>query len=599
MKPFYRIFLIATIPYFICGTMAAQSTGNGLPATDAVGRELPGHAEVGSLKEDKFIGLFYWIWHERMSRNNAPLDISKYLVRNPNAKGDYDNPIWPEGFETPWFWSEPLFGYYKSTDEWVLRKHAEMLADAGVDVIIFDCTNGNVTWKKSYTKLCKVFTEVREDGVQTPQIAFLLPFSQTSGGKEIIRELYTELYKPEKYKDLWFYWKGKPLIMAMPELVDDGQEDKEISALNREIGNFFTFRPGQPVYNKGPERPIHWGWLEIYPQHGFVKNKDGGFEQMPVGVAQNWSEERGVTAMNSPGAFGRNYTHKNGHNNDPFAVNYGYNFQEQWDRALEVDPEFIFITGWNEWIVGRHEFWEGQENAFPDQFNQRFSRDIEPMKGGHADNYYYQMVSNIRHFKGMSEPDEISSPVSVSIDGGFSEWENVLPEFTSYRGNIKDRDSEGWGSLYYINRTGRNDIVLAKVARDNKFVYFYVETADAMTPVTDEGWMRLFIDIDRDQNTGWEGYDFIVNRTNPEQKATLEKSKADWRWEKITEVDYKVNGNKLEIKIPKSSLGLNEKISFEFKWSDNMQQEGNILDFWVNGDVAPGGRFNFHYTTIK
>lgn len=141
--------------------------------------------------------------------------------------------------------------------------------------------------------------------------------------------------------------------------------------------------------------------------------------------------------------------------------------------------------------------------------------------------------------------------------------------------------------------------MLAKVARDNKFVYFYVETADAMTPVTDEGWMRLFIDIDRDQNTGWEGYDFIVNRINPEQKATLEKSKAGWRWEKITEVDYKVNGNKLEIKIPKSSLGLNEKISFEFKWSDNMQQENDIKDFWLNGDVAPGGRFNFHYTTIK
>lgn len=28
-----------------------------------------------------------------------------------------------------------------------------------------------------------------------------------------------------------------------------------------------------------------------------------------------------------------------------------------------------------------------------------------------------------------------------------------------------------------------------------------------------------------------------------------------------------------------------------------MQEDGNIMDFYVNGDVAPGGRFNYHYFT--
>ena len=31
---------------------------------------------------------------------------------------------------------------------------------------------------------------------------------------------------------------------------------------------------------------------------------------------------------------------------------------------------------------------------------------------------------------------------------------------------------------------------------------------------------------------------------------------------------------------------------FEFKWSDNMQED-NPLDWYVNGDAAPGGRFNY------
>ena len=57
-----------------------------------------------------------------------------------------------------------------------------------------------------------------------------------------------------------------------------------------------------------------------------------------------------------------------------------------------------------------------------------------------------------------------------------------------------------------------------------------------------------------------------------------------------------MKGNKMEIKVARSLLGMSGKLDFEFKWSDNMQDEGNILDFYVNGDAAPGGRFNFLYS---
>ena len=71
-----------------------------------------------------------------------------------------------------------MFDYYIDTDKWVLRKHAEMLADAGVDVIFFDCSNGSFTWRESYLAVCEAFAEAREDGVNTPQIAFLMPFAK-------------------------------------------------------------------------------------------------------------------------------------------------------------------------------------------------------------------------------------------------------------------------------------------------------------------------------------------------------------------------------------------------------------------------------------
>lgn len=164
--------------------------------------------------------------------------------------------------------------------------------------------------------------------------------------------------------------------------------------------------------------------------------------QATVGVAQNWSLERGLTALNAAGAFGRSYTQAKGQITVPGAVNYGYNFQEQWDHALKIDPELIFITGWNEWIAGRYEMWQQQSNAFPDEFNQE-GRDIEPMKGGHGDTYYYQMVSNIRGFKGMPAPEAVSPPQTIVIDGQFAEWNAVTPFFRSYRGNTLQRHHPG------------------------------------------------------------------------------------------------------------------------------------------------------------
>lgn len=578
----------------ITSATVAQIPGTNAVATDAVGRKLPSSKEAGEPKKDKFVGLFYWTWHTQPGLKSPPFNVTEYLARDPKALDDYKNPIWPAR-NSPWFWAEPLLGYYLDTDEWVLRKHAEMLSDAGVDVLIFDCTNGNITWKESYMKLCEVFTQARKDGVRTPQIAFMLPFWLTDGGKEIIREIYRDLYKPAKYKDLFFMWKGKPLIMAMPECADDIKGRPSDPALTKEIKEYFTFRPGQPVYNKGPEKPDHWGWLEIYPQHGFAKTPNGGFEQVTVGVAQNWSKARGLTAMNAPGAFGRSYTHARGHDSSAYAVNYGYNFQEQWDRALELNPEFVFITGWNEWIAGRYDVWQQQTNAFPDECNQEGSRDVEPMKGGHGDNYYYQMVNNIRRFKGVPVEQPASAPASIKVDGKFTDWGSVQPSFASHKGNTIHRNSAGWGSLHYTNTSGRNDIVLSKVARDNDNIYFYVETAAALTPKTDAGWMRLFIDVDNNKNTGWEGYDFLINRTSPGKKAVIEKSDGAWYWQSAGEVEYAVSGNKLEIKISKTLLGINGEPDFGFKWSDNMQHEGDIMDFIINGDVAPAGRFNYHY----
>ena len=105
------------------------------------------------------------------------------------------------------------------------------------------------------------------------------------------------------------------------------------------------------------------------------------------------------------GAMGRSW-HNGKQDDAPGAVGLGLNFDEQWSRAMDIDPKFVFVTGWNEWIAGRYTRWSKYADAdchipgglFVDQYTQEYSRDIEPMRGGHGDNYYYQLAARVRQF---------------------------------------------------------------------------------------------------------------------------------------------------------------------------------------------------------
>ncbi|WP_156309315.1 glycoside hydrolase family 71/99 protein [Sphingobacterium endophyticum] len=565
--------------------------------TDALGRKVIS-SEKGAPKRDKTVAMFYWTWHEGNDDTSYQVKNITNIVREyPEAMKDYDHPAW--GTKKPgfFFWEEPLFGYYKTTDPWVLRKHAEMLADAGVDVVFFDCTNGSLTWQDSYEALFKTWDQAQKDGVKVPKIAFLLPFGPVPHSAVSLRQLYKDVYQPGRYKNLWFIWKGKPGIMAYPDNLEKNGTDLEIA-------NFFTFRPGQPDYVDGPTRNDQWAWLENYPQHGYAALNNGKFEQVAVGVAQNAgpSTNGHCSAFNLPGTYGRSYSKRNGFDPRVDGYLYGWNFQEQWDRAFELDPELVFVTGWNEYIAGQwlpKDSWTGDPFSFVDQFDWTHSRDIEPNKGwgDKGDVYYQQLIDNVRKFKGLDPPTKVSEAKTIKI-GNKNEWDNVLPQFKHYAGNTIHRDHRGRYSEYYTNNSGRNDIIEARVARDKADVFFYVETAEKLSPSTDPNWMMLFIDVDRDKSTGWNGYDYVINRVNPKNnKAVIEKNIAGrWEWESVGTAPTSIQNNRLEIAVSRSLLKLDGKpVNFEFKWNDNMQENGNIMDFYVNGDTAPGGRFNFVY----
>ena len=579
--------------------------------TDGLNRTLPLQKEAGKKREGKYVGVFFHTWHSRFSAHSFA-DISQILKQNPNEK-DFSKINW--GNKYSYFWSEPIWGYYDTRDKWVLRKQAEMLADAGVDVIIMDNTNGNDIFKEGLLALLQVFSEARADGVKTPQVSFMLPmFGPYEETANQLRQLYDLIYSKGRYEDLWFYWKGKPLMMGCPDAL------RESDPIDKAILDFFTFRPANPsyredyaqifdeqgnvhVYIRPPEGHISWQWITVMPQQ-VAYNADGTPEQVCVSVAQNWSSEQGLTPMsfNEPKKlFGRSYSHsQKGHDKRDNAPLYGKNFEEQWEFALKVDPEFIYITGWNEWRAGLNEEIWGTKNAFADTFDDNNSRDIEPSKGDLKDHYYYQMVSYIRKFKGVSDPPKVSKPVTIDIHSSSDQWKDVSPYFASYPGNNLGRDYRGYGELHYTQEGNVNDIKGAKVARDDEFLYFMVETREDMQ--VGNNFMRLLIDVEEGKHkdaANWETFEYIVNRVAPGDKAVVERSVGGWDWEKVGEVEYSINGNRLQLKVPKAMLGIDrDEFTINFKWSDNMKEEGDIMDFYVNGNVAPGGRFKYRYSTV-
>jgi hypothetical protein len=563
-------------------------------ATDALGRSLPTGEEVGPPRAKKCVGVFYFLWLGQAD-DLGPFDVTKILAKDPTAIRNPRSPLWgPE--LAPHHWGESIFGYYVSDDESVLRKHAQMLADADVDMIVFDVTN-QVTYPQSWKALCRVFDRVKREGNRVPQIAFLCPFGDP---RKVMRELWDDLYGRNLYSDLWFRWEGKPLILADPAALSGEQTIRIMKSDDRDdqIRRFFTFRKPQPDYFAGPTGPEQWGWLEVYPQHAFYK-KPGVPEEVAVGVAQNAADGK-LSVFTYPTAHGRSF--HDGKEPGPAGRDAsGRNFAEQWRRALTIDPAFVFVTNWNEWIAGRFSpanmpLHGTGPVTFVDEFDAEFSRDVEPMKGGHGDNYYYQMIANIRRYKGARPiPPVVSRP--IQIDGRFEDWVAVEPEYRDTIGNPVHRDHRGWGkSLRYVNKTGRNDIVAAKVSIDERAVSFYVRTQDKLTNPAGRNWMLLFIDADQNSKTGWMGYDLVVNRRIGDGSMTIIERNVGggYEWGSAVEIPLRVAGNELELAVPRAVFGsVPLPAAIDFKWADNTYQNGDWSDFTINGDTAPNDRFNF------
>ena len=550
-------------------------------ATDALGRSLPTFAEVGPPRANRQVGLFYFLWVNQgfSNKRNLPVyDNTKILAENPA------HPKWgpPGSFH---FWGEPELGYYSIDDPFVLTRHRSMLTAAGIDTLLLDQTN-TLVYPDEMLAVFENLEQGRQQGLPVPKVAAM----HNSAPERSVPQLHKTLYAPKKYPELWFRWLGKPLLLSNPDTLPKNMKD------------FFTIRhtwawSSAKWFGDGRDK---WTWIDWSPQQPGWHESRAKPEQISVCIAPHPLDGKGRSATGgqkapAPGP-------------NQLRTNEGIYAAQQWEHALKVDPPFILVTGWNEWIAQRQtwgkphkpkqmgftKLGEG-DSYFVDQLNHEFSRDSEPMKNGHGDNYYYQLVANVRRYKGV-RPPEIPVIKPIIIDGKSDDWTGVTPEYRDFRGDTLHRDHVGWNkTIRYTDTTGRNDIIGAQVSSSEDQVFFRVICADNITPPGGNAWMRLYIDADQNSKTGWCGYDLIVNRFSPDTSGLSVHSIKDGVTTELPRATHALAGHQLELALPRSLFGTNPALRFDFKWGDNQQKDGDILEFALHGDAAPDRRFNYRY----
>lgn len=554
-----------------------------LCGTDALNRR----SEVVSSqkKQTKYVGLFYSLWLGQ--HNRGIYDINKLLHINPaalkNPNGTPESPL--DQFH---FWGEPLYGYYNMQDPWVVTRHVELFTNAAIDYLCIDATNAFI-YPESAKNLFEVLLKFQKQGFNVPKVVF---YTNSQSGTTV-DNLYENYYKAGLYESLWFSPKGKPMIIGITENNAKASDMTKYHSFNdyikQKMIEYFDVRESQ--WPNGDYNPNAIPWMSWqYPQ----RNHNGS---VAVPVAQHSHSVIYASSMHPECSRGYNNASKQV-DKDWTA---GTSFQTMWNAVFENESDVnnVLITSFNEWMAIKYKN-ENNNVFFVDVYNPEFSRDIEMMKGGCNDNFYMQLVGNVRRFKFEKDRRYRYQNKTIHINKTNKKaWDQVKAVYVDFSGDAISRDFiDAAGINKYTDNSNRNDITKIKVVHDQKNIYFLIETSEDITPHNgkDFNWMNLLIQTGK-ETPSFEGYQFVINR-KPDQKNTtsIERSLGGYQWELVDHAQYHLHGNTLQLAIPLASLGLSkDNCSIEFKVADNVTQVEDIMDYYVTGDSAPLGRLNFSY----
>lgn len=557
---------------------------------DALGREItPMFGERTDYK--RTVGIFYSVWLGQHRESQSDIYDVEELLSTEEGRQKLFNLT---GGGTPvgefHFSSKPLYGYYNMRDPWVVNKHVELLTACGIDYLCIDTTNSAI-YRNAVKVLLDTLKTFREQGFNTPKVMFYT----NSGSGSTVKQLYNAFFRTDEYKNIWWSPNGKPMIVGIADKNQFASDQVYFSPsyndyISEDMKEVFDVAESQwPNCLLNLEYGFPWmSWQ--YPQEIHT-----GRSTISVSVAQHSPQT--IYYSDRHNFSSRGFDHRTGvlHND----WERGQNFQSQWDTAL-VNRNIltnVLVTGWNEWMAIKSNV--NGRLGLVDAYNEEYSRDCEMSAGKYGDNFYMQLVNNVRKFKYTDKTADFIFPkTTIDItDRSLAQWNTVRAAYKDFSGEVIERNfSDAVEKNVYVDNSNRNDITDIKIAHNDEFVYFFVKTKDDITAYDGgENWMNILINTGGASN--FEGFDYIINRS-PDSggKTSVEKSIGGYSWQNVGSADIRVYGNVMLVKIARSSLNLTgNKCSFRFKVADNVRHPNDIMDYYVSGESVPLGRLCYAY----
>ncbi len=539
---------------------------------------------------DKQVGIYYFVWHGMDSKmtgtynNTELLKNNPDLLWNPNAGPQTDSPA--NAFH---YWDEPLFGYYKSTDRWVIAKQMEMLTLADIDFLYIDVTNAD-PYFSSCEDLFAVLKDMYNKGWDAPKVVFYT----NSYSILTIQRIYEKFYTKSRYDVLWYRPDGQHPMMIGNYLPDMDKAEAQLrgdyaydpAPLSKEITDMLDLRASQWPFDPFKQNGIPWNeWSYPQPIHNGVMN---------VSLAQhpNYPFSNSV-AIGRHLNWGRGYNFTTKQNVEADAA-YGTNFQSQWDTVHSKSNmvNMVTVTGWNEWTAIK--LIQNGKVIFVDNFNAEFSRDIEPQRnGGYQDSYYLQLIDNVRRFKNTGKEIPRPNKVNINVANGSADFSGVTNVY--YTGTLKSysRNSTSPGNKYtYTQDAPRNNLQSVKVADDGNNLYFLIESEKDMVSYREDNFTNIYIGVDNLELKGWEGYEFVASPSHKKLYSLAQNGNRTL----VGNIEAKVEGKYLIVSVPLSMLGATDGVYF--KVADNLNSL-NIMDTYTQGKCLPMGRLSWYYYLAK
>ncbi len=291
------------------------------------------------------------------------------------------------------WWATPAQGMYCGRDAWAAKNNLLMIAEAGIDFIFIDQTNFNGGCTpddimNNIEVILEAALELEAEGKPYPKISFWNnvrnePGWERGGYEDTAREIWQVFISNPRYRNLWVYYHGKPLMMytfgqPAPYLgMSDVAEIREMWT-NSGIKNTWSFHQ-DPPFMEGR------GGCDA----------DGNLEQINVLPYGKTTFNGNISSLES--------TVKNGTGGREG----GRYYKKYWEKAFAVRPKFVTLWAYNHWDVNFRQPDQSGNVYWGDNFSQEYSGGLEPIAGNFTykgveypgDSYYEWTREYIRAYK--------------------------------------------------------------------------------------------------------------------------------------------------------------------------------------------------------